>query len=384
MKRNVIIEKNKDFSVKFSNRLMQLLITNAEQRENIALSPSRLQTILIILANWAQPSIQKQILEVFGIDVMDINEANILFNKERLTIKSFWEEDDDYAPHIEQTLFLWLKKSFSFNERAISVLSDIYNVILRRVDFQNPTTKTTIDKTIEQATHGLYKRMESKLDPLTQILITDVLYFKAKWETQFDSEVTKDRFFYGTYGKTKIPMMKHRGFMPYCETPTCQIIQLHYQCSCKEERSFSMRIYLPKKGCTHLQILKEVCNNDYSLNLKEQDVKLTLPRFSVTSNVDMHKLLYHIGLGDIYETTDIIPKLVKNIKLEVFLQQTKIKVNEDGSEAVALTILCDGGCLPPPESENTILMKVNHPFIFEIAEDFSNTILFTGLVNNIE
>jgi len=40
------------------------------------------------------------------------------------------------------------------------------------------------------------------------------------------------------------------------------------------------------------------------------------------------------------------------------------------------------GCLSD-EKPDPVVMFVNRPFIIEIVEDYRNTILFTGVINNI-
>ena len=49
-----ILEMYRDFSAKFSNRLLYELV-DSEGDDNIAISPSRLQNVLVLVANWASP-----------------------------------------------------------------------------------------------------------------------------------------------------------------------------------------------------------------------------------------------------------------------------------------------------------------------------------------
>ena len=97
----------------------------------------------------------------------------------------------------------------------------------------------------------------------------------------------------------------------------------------------------------------------------------------------MKELLSNLGLKCIYESNDIMPECVKNLKITDIVQQVKVKVNENDTEAAALTYLREIGCCLPIEKPKTIVMKVNRPFIFEIVEDSSNTVLFAGVINNI-
>lgn len=70
-----------DYSARFSNHLLRTLIDLEEKDKNIAISPARLQAMMVMLANWAVPQIQEGILERVGNDVITQEEANALSSK---------------------------------------------------------------------------------------------------------------------------------------------------------------------------------------------------------------------------------------------------------------------------------------------------------------
>ena len=105
-----IMEMYRDFSVRFSNMLLSQLVGSGENDNNIALSPSRLQNVLVLLANWANPKIRKKILDCVGSEVMELEEANVLCNKEHLHLSPWKEGDEDHIPKIEINTFLWIRK----------------------------------------------------------------------------------------------------------------------------------------------------------------------------------------------------------------------------------------------------------------------------------
>ena len=52
MSKQEILEMYRNFSAKFSNKLLYNLV-DSEGNGNIAISPSRLQNVLVLLANWS-------------------------------------------------------------------------------------------------------------------------------------------------------------------------------------------------------------------------------------------------------------------------------------------------------------------------------------------
>ena len=383
MNKQEIQEMYRNFSAKFSNKLLYKLV-DSEGNNNIAISPSRLQNVLVLLANWASPQIRKAILEGIGSEVMEMDEANVLCNKEHLHLTSWKEGEGDYIPTIETNTFLWVKKGMKLKPDGLTCVSSNFNVVLREVDFSQPDTKDIINKAVDVASHGLIKEVNSDIQPLTQMLLTDILYFKAKWDERFYEEDTKERIFYGTKGKEKVPMMKKTDSLMFSETQTCQVVQLRYMCMSEQDKYFTMRIYLPKEKCSISDVLHELWNNEFYFDMTEEDVKLTLPKFTIKSNADMKKVLKDIGLECIFESADIVPGLVNDVRIDDISQQVKIKVDENETEAAALTEMCVAMGPPPTEIREPVIMNVNRPFMFEIAEEYSNTILFTGIINHIE
>ena len=383
MNKQEIQEMYRNFSAKFSNKLLYKLV-DSEGNNNIAISPSRLQSVLVLLANWASPQIRKAILEGIGSEVMEMDEANVLCNKEHLHLTSWKKGEGDYIPTIETNTFLWVKKGMKLKPDGLTCVSSDFNVVLREVDFSQPDTKDIINKAVDVASHGLIKEVNSDIQPLTQMLLTDILYFKAKWDERFYEEDTKERIFYGTKGKEKVPMMRKTDSLMFSETQTCQVVQLRYMCMSEQDKYFTMRIYLPKEKCSISDVLHELWNNEFYFDMTEEDVKLTLPKFTIKSNADMKQVLKDIGLECIFESADIVPGLVNDVRIDDISQQVKIKVDENETEAAALTEMCVAMGPPPTEIREPVIMNVNRPFMFEIAEEYSNTILFTGIINHIE
>ncbi|MCD8202133.1 MAG: serpin family protein [Prevotella sp.] len=379
--------RHPDYSARFSNNLLMTLIELEDKDKNIAVSPSRLQAVLVLLANWASPVIRKEILECVGDNALTIDDANMLSSKKLLTATlNDWykQEQGDFVPVIEQQTILWAKEGLEVNRNALSQVADDFAMSLKQVNFNSPEMKGIIDKAISEATHGLIKQLNMQLTKDTLSVITDILYFKAAWEGQFEERFTDKKPFYGSNGETMVPMMIKQDDMEYAETYECQMVSLPYVCRFYDHVRFSMRIYLPKPNHSVENVLYGYIGQKHYLRTNEKEVILSLPRFTVESNIGMHKLLEELGLAFIFESGDIIPDCIKGLQIGQVIQQIKVIVDEKGTEAAAVTSMgMELGCCMPEEKPKPIIMTVDHPFIFEIAEDETNTILFTGIINNL-
>ena len=386
-----ILRLHKDFSARFNNYVLKSLIEENGDKQNMALSPSRLQAVLVMLANWTTPNNSRWILDQTVSDVIDIKEANLLFNSDNIqpipheeTFRDIDGNPIQMVPTIEQQTSLWYKHDLELNTKAIDDIKNVFHVATKAVDFSDTNIKNIIDDEVSKGTHGLIDHLYTDVDAAMLALIVDILYFKGAWEYEFNEYNTKDRMFYGTKGKVKVPTMQSEGRMDYAETSVYQAVRLPYMCECVNHKVFAMRIYLPKNKYGISDVLNFIQNEDYELYTEREEVKLSLPKFEVANNIDVKNLLRRMGLSCVLETCDIIPQCIKGLQISDIAQQVKIKVDEQGTEATAVTFEAVAGCCPPEIEPMPKVMRVNKPFLFEIAEETTNTILFSGVINNIE
>ncbi len=69
----------------------------------------------------------------------------------------------------------------------------------------------------------------------------------------------------------------------------------------------------------------------------------------------------------------------KGLSLGIVQQETYVDVNEEGTEAAAVTTVAEGEG-EPPRTREVQTMVVDHPFFFAICDEASGAILFTGTV----
>ena len=387
-----ILRLHRDCSARFGGHVLRLLMENGDDKENIALSPARLQAVLVLLANWTTPEIRKRILDMAVSEVMSLEEANVLFDI--ANIKPLPHDDfvlrDDYGnpiptvPAVEQQTTLWHKEDLTVNKEAVEKIKTVFNACTKAIDFAAPDAKQIIDENVCKATHGLIEHLDTQINASVLAMLVDVLYFKGTWDEEFDDYNTAERMFYGAKGKQKVPTMRYTRYLEYAETPTYQAVSLPYICESVNHKRFAMRIYLPTAKHTIDEVLDEMWNNEYEFHTEREEVYLSLPRFEVAKKVEVKSILSNMGLACILESNDIMPDCIKDLQISDIAQQVKIKVDENGTEAAAVTFMAMPGGCPNLERPMPKVMKVNKPFLFEIVEENTNMILFSGVVNNIE
>ena len=112
-------------------------------------------------------------------------------------------------------------------------------------------------------------------------------------------------------------------------------------------------------------------------NMSKREVMLKLPRFETESNIDLIEIMKRLGVTDAFYAEDAdfsnfcdVPTYIGLMK-----QVAKIKLDEEGTEAAAVTVI---GVDWTSESPSYISFIANRPFIYVISEKKTGAIFFIG------
>ena len=242
------------------------------------------------------------------------------------------------------------------------------------------------------ATKGLIKEALSPelLKNDTMLILTNALYFKGVWSERykFDVTLTKDRSFYLLNGQTiSTPFMTKR--VPryhYGNFNGCKVLKIPYE-DYSDRTHFSMYFFLPEEK-DGIKSLIEKLNDDNVLFERHFDLKyevldaLWIPKFKFSCQINASDTMKELGLTRPFMAVKELTGIVDSPESEIMyvdkiLQKACIEVNEEGTEAAAVTVclIGGGGCCPPSPT-----FIADHPFMFVIREDISGALLFVGAV----
>merc|ERR1719232_1359908 len=111
--------------------------------------------------------------------------------------------------------------------------------------------------------------------------------------------------------------------------------------------------------------------------MEANSLRLSLPKFKLGYKTELKSTLRQQGLENIFESADFSGISDERLEVSDVVHETRIEVNEEGSEAAGVTgILLDlrGGLTETPE------MTLNRPFIFVIQDQENNIPLFIGKI----
>ncbi len=313
---------------------------------------------------------------------MDIHSN--LYNLIDVLISGFYSEvksDDDEDFNLAHAIGVWYDKNLgAVKEDFLEYIQDVYEAEAHNADFSQATkTKLWIDKWVADKTNHMIETLDTEIDKDSLMVLLDAIYMKAKWEEPFDSSLTDTDIFHNADGsESEVDMMyQDIADADYAETKEYQVITLPYK-----SYKYSMVLVLPKEG---IDIDDIMCNSEWlEVATDTREVELYMPRFKFDNTLSFKEILTVLGLGDLFEKEDSLPNITDlPAHISEIKQQCVIKVEEEGTEAAAVTMaVCAAGCPPPDNIPETITMRIDRPFGFAIRGDFSQ-FLFMGIVKDM-
>jgi serpin B len=282
---------------------------------------------------------------------------------------------------------LWGSQNYPWNKDYLRIVAENYGGGLFDTDFAMPEpARKKINGWVEQQTKEKIKNLlpEGSVTVDTRLVLTNAIYFKGKWELEFDKKQTKDGAFAHANGKdTKVPLMHKSAGFQYAETENWQAVELPYI-----GKETAMFVLLPKKRGALKDLQKDVTAklmDDLMAKLAyAREVNLTLPKFKIETDYNLAPVMQKLGMVDAFDAgkADLSGLHTGTEKLSVTAAVHKafVDVNEEGTEAAAATGIVVGTTSVPPPPK---VFKADHPFVFAILHKPTKSILFFGKVESL-
>ena len=348
-------------------------------KENRVCSPLNIYMALSMLAAVTDGQTRQQILDALGAESLE------LLQKQTAQL---WTENSWDDGLVTSTLAnsIWLRDGYSYNNETLKKLgkdyyasafsgemgSDAYNNMLR--DWLNAHTGNLLT---EQA-NGL------KLDPNTVIALVSTIYYRAPWSDSFYDGATTQDVFHAPDSDVTAEFLHSSEYNTVYYGDGFSALGLSLQ------NSGRMWLLKPDEGTDAAALLQNedalgflLANGEWS-QTQSATVNLSLPKFDVSSDLDLLDALAQLGMTDVLDgmKADFTPLTTANedgIALTQAKHAARVKIDEDGCEAAAYTVLAPTEtAIMLPEEE--IDFTLDEPFVFAIT-GIDGLPLFVGLVN---
>lgn len=343
-------------------------------------SPLNVYMALAITAEISDSNSRQQILDLLDVDsIEDLRkQANAIWNANYC--------DDGLTKSILGSS-LWLSDDVLYNEQTIQNVVNNYYASTFSGKFGTEEYNKTYRAWLNEQTGDLLKEQidNKELSPDTIMIIATTLYLKAPWVSFFSESNTIESQFYSSNGTQICDFMNDN-----MQNGTYYLGDKFAAVGKSINGSGQMYFILPDEGMSAESLLKNdaetldfITNHSEWDNKKMAEINLSVPKFDVSSQLDLVDKLKNLGVTDCFNssTADFSSLLPRNgAFISSVLHGVRVSIDEEGVTGAAYTeMMYLTGALTPSEKIDFV---VNRPFIFVIT-GVDDLPLFIGVVNNI-
>jgi len=286
---------------------------------------------------------------------------------------------------------LWGQEQYPFAQPFLNLLRDGFGSELQFVDFRTDpeTAHEDINSWIAEKTEGKIQNVvpQDAITPNTRLVLANAIYFNARWRDEFVQFLTEDADFTTASGDiVQVPMMSQENSFRYVDAAEYAAVALPYI-----QSQVSMIVILPDDLETFEQSLDAEVFANIVDSIQSGLIVMEMPRFEIEADLPLGEVLVEMGMVDAFSRTEAdlsnmvedgeIPAQDQNLYVSSALHRAVVKVDEEGTEAAAVTAIIVGalgGMVAEPE----FTFRADKPFIFAIYDNETETILFLGRVTN--
>jgi serpin B len=279
---------------------------------------------------------------------------------------------------------LWGQKGHPFRPEFLALTQDNYGAGLREVDFAGAAepARRTINAWVEKETGDKIKDLirPGVLAGDTRLVLTNAIYFKGDWASQFKKDRTREEPFHVSADKTvPMPLMHQGGRFKHFDGGNFQALELPYA-----GKDLAMVVLLPRKVYGLADFEKTLTADNLAGwldKLREHEVEVALPRFRMTGEFLLNKTLFEMGMPSAFTRAADFSGMDgrKDLFLSKVIHKAFVDVNEAGTEAAAATAVVGEEQAERVKS----VFRADHPFAFLIRDTRSGSILFLGRLTNL-
>lgn len=353
---------------------------DSDENDNIFISPMSAVMALSMVLNGAEGETKDEITEALAlknISVEDISRANASL-MDRL-------ETDSETLQLSIANSIWLNEEFQFTDEFAKNTMNYFQAETIEIDVNNDKSVDMINDWVNEATnHKIKEITEAPLDSNLVAMLINALYFKGEWQFEFDKELTEELPFYSQESESNVPMMMLEEELMYMDGDNFQAVKLPYG-----KGEMSMSVFLPSESSDMESFIEELTMDnwqEWQTAFQEMKGIVKLPKFQIEYETELNDALQQLGMEQAFnpEKANFSEMIYGDdpLWIDVVKQKTYIDVNEEGTEAAAVTsVEIKTTSLVV---EDTFTMEVNRPFFLTITDDETDAILFMGIISNPE
>lgn len=376
----VFANDNNGFTLNFFQSL-----NGKTKNRSIICSPLSITYVLSMVNDAATGTTEQELEQTLGFHKGGIRAVN-----------DYCKNLIDNLPHVDEKVQLdianaiFVNDKYQLKKQFQQDMANYYDAKAEALDFSSPSTLDRINGWCDEKTRGMIPTILERVEPLTVSYLLNAIYFKAEWASMFEKNETREEVFTTPDGETRVPLMHQNVYMNYLRNDQYAAVSIPYG-----NGQWMMTVMLPEDGKTTDDVISSLAASGWSTDFlknplreaRRYAVDLKLPRFETAFDTDdaggLIELLMGMGIRRAFDGNSAeIPNMCENgdLYISMMKQKAKIKVNEEGSEAAAVTIagLNYLSAVADTQEPPKATFHANRPFVYLIHEQSSGVILFVG------
>lgn len=354
--------------------------------ENPVLSPVSAYLALSMAGMGADGNTRTEFLNLLGEDMMALSDDMM----NALSVNSD-------SLNLSLANSAWIDDEYIVDEAWLGTIRSLLDAEAFQTDISSSDAMDNMNSWIKDATNGLIEKMiEEPLHQDARLALFNTIYFKANWISPFEKEDTCTEAFTLADGQTiAVDMMnKYHAHFAYLSNDIAEGIVLPYygynDKSGELDANLAFVALKPKGEAA----VREMCDKltdevvkDLLVNRQTTWVNIKLPKFEIAFEQELNERLQNMGLieafDEDYANFDRMgqTKSGNNLYISLVCQKAKVIVDEEGTEAAAVTEVAMDSTASELIAE-PINVYFDEPFFYMIMDMDKEIPLFIGIIDN--
>ncbi len=368
-KEQSLVKSNQQFGINLMHA-----ISTIDSAGNIFISPLSVSMALGMTMNGANGQTytdMRSTLELADLSEQDINQAY------KSTMDLLMSIDPDVITKIANSI--WIREGFPVEDTFIDTNEFYFDAWITERNFADPGILEEINGWVADNTNDKITEILDVIPPGVVMYLINAIYFKAIWEFEFDKNITTQTDFFITPDNiASVDMMGLTADLNYYADDQVQVVDLPYG-----RGNYTMTVLLPGLDENLNEFVADLNGQqleNYVGQLQLKSGTVFMPKLKTSYKLLMNDVLTQLGMGIAFTGLADFSRInsVHDLFISRVIHETFVQVDEEGTEAAAVTVVETMAASAGPGVEFT--MNINHPYLLLIRELETGTILFMGKI----
>ncbi|MGI6792954.1 serpin family protein [Bacteroides sp. KG68] len=369
-----MLDKGNDFAFRFFSQVCK----TENENPNLFVSPLSAALCLSMATNGATGNTLEEMKAALGFSGYSLEEMN---DYNRKLVSALLGLDNTTRLGIANSI--WIRQGFGVHDDFVSVNKRMYDARVQELDFSSPKAVDVINNWCAEKTNNCITEVLKEIPEAARLYLLNALYFKGNWTNRFSKAATaQEQFTNGDGSRSAVQMMNmDEGRFNYWKNDYFSIAEFPYG-----NEAFSMAVLLPTEGKSLEECLPQLTGErwqEWNKSLWGATLNVKLPRFELKYDKDLKADMMALGMKDAFDeiAADFSKMSASALFIGLLKQYSYVKVDEEGTEAAAVTVVAEMTSSVGPLEAQTF--HVNRPFVFLIKEKSTGAVLFMGKVTRL-